>query len=169
MNASIRDSPAIGWQAFLEDFQETVEVAAPRLLLITEEQSQIPRAEGKWAPREIIGHLIDSASHNHQRFVRAQFIDELIFPGYEQEEWVEVQHYDEASWVHLVDLWKHYNLHLVHVMSHVSEQIRTKARTKHNLSKIAWRTVAEDQPVTLEYFMRDYVAHLRNHLGQILG
>lgn len=41
-------------------------------------------------------------------------------------------------------------------------------RAVHNLDEIAWQTVDKKQPATLEYFMRDYVAHLNHHLGQIL-
>ena len=154
-------------QNFLDDFRETVEAAAKRLLAIPEEQSQIPRAEGKWSPKEIIGHLIDSAANNHQRFVRAQFSDEMLFSGYEQEEWVRVQGYNQEPWQQLVQLWRHYNLHLVHLMSLVPEQARTRPRTTHNLDQIAWQTVAAKGSVTLEYFMRDYVAHMKNHLRQI--
>ena len=54
-------------------------------------KSQTPRAQDKWSPREIVGHLIDSAANNHQRFVRAQFTDDLVFSGYQQAEWVGVQ------------------------------------------------------------------------------
>jgi len=154
-------------QNFLDDFRETVEAAAKRLLAIPEEQSQIPRAEGKWSLKEIIGHLIDSAANNHQRFVRAQFSDEMLFSGYEQEEWVRVQGYNQEPWQQLVQLWRHYNLHLVHLMSLVPEQARTRPRTTHNLDQIAWQTVAAKGSVTLEYFMRDYVAHMKNHLRQI--
>jgi DinB family protein len=156
-------------KAFVEDFRATINTSAVRLLQLTDEESQFPRANGKWSPKQIIGHLIDSAAHNHQRFVRAQLTDELVFPGYEQEEWVRVQRYSEACWVELVTLWKHYNLHLAHLMSHVAEQALTKPRTKHNLNKIAWQSVDETEAVTLEYFMRDYVEHLKHHLRQILG
>ncbi len=154
-------------QSFLDDFRETIETAEKLLLSISEQQSQILRGEGKWSPKEIIGHLIDSASNNHHRFVRAQFNDELAFPGYEQEDWVRVQGYFQEPWQQLVQLWKHYNLHLLHVMSLVPEQTRTKPRSTHNLDQIAWKMVAAKDSVTLEYFMRDYVAHLKNHLRQI--
>jgi DinB family protein len=154
-------------QSFLEDFRTTIERAENRLLSISEQESQIPRAEGKWSPKEIIGHLIDSATNNHQRFVRAQFDDNLSFSGYEQEEWVRVQGYIQEPWPQLVQLWKHYNLHLLHVMSMVPEQTRTKPRSTHNLDQIAWKTIAKNETVTLDYFMRDYVAHMKNHLGQI--
>ena len=156
-------------QDFLDDFRQTVEAAADRLLLISEEQSETPRGVGKWSAKEIIGHLIDSAANNHQRFVRAQFTDDLLFSGYEQEEWVRVQGYNQESWQQLVQLWKHYNLHLQHLMSAMPEETRVKARARHSLDRIAWQTVAENQPVTLDYFMRDYVAHLKNHLGQVLA
>lgn len=155
-------------QDFLDDFRQTIEAAAERLLRISEQESQTPRAVGKWSPKEIVGHLIDSAATNHQRFVRSQFNDELVFPGYQQEEWVQVQGYNQEPWQQLVQLWKHYNLHLLHLMSLTPEETRTKARVKHNLDQIAWQTVAVTEAVTLDYFMRDYVAHMKNHLKQIL-
>jgi hypothetical protein len=155
-------------QTFLDDFRQTIETAEKRLLTISEDQSRIPRAEGKWSPKEIIGHLIDSASNNHARFVRAQFSDELAFSGYEQEEWVRVQGYNREPWHQLIQLWKYYNLHLLHVMSLVPEDTRTKPRSTHNLDQIAWKTVARNDTVTLDYFMHDYVAHLKNHLRQII-
>lgn len=148
-------------------FRQTIESANGRLMQISEEQSAIPSAPGKWSPKEIIGHLIDSAANNHQRFVRAQFTDDLIFPGYEQAEWVEVQQYNTRSWAELVALWRHYNLHLAHVMAAIPEAIKSKSRPRHNLQQLAWQTVAENEPVTLDYFMRDYVGHLRHHLDQI--
>ncbi|MGH9970187.1 MAG: DinB family protein [Pyrinomonadaceae bacterium] len=156
-------------QDFLDDFRETIEDAGKRLLSISEQQSQIPRSEGKWSPKEIIGHLIDSAANNHQRFVLAQFSDDLVFPGYSQEEWVRVQGYNQEPWQQLVQLWRHYNLHVLHLMSLAPEATRTKQRMKHNLDQIAWQSVAQKDSVTLEYFMRDYVAHLKNHLRQILS
>jgi hypothetical protein len=153
---------------WIEDFRQTIDSATEQLLLISEEQSKAARAPGKWSPKEIVGHLIDSAANNHQRFVRAQFSNELIFPGYEQDEWVRVQRCNDRPWIQLVELWQQYNLHLAHVMSAIPEEARTKSRARHNLHQLAWQTVAEDVPVTLEYFMRDYVGHLRHHLDQIL-
>ena len=152
----------------LEDFRRTVEEASARLLLIPEAESERARAEGKWSAKEIIGHLIDSASNNHQRFVRAQLNDELVFPGYEQEAWVKVQNYNREPWPLLVELWKNFNLHLLHVMAETSEETRSMPRPRHNLDQIAWQTVSKDKPATLDYFMRDYIAHLKNHLRQIL-
>ena len=152
---------------WIEAFRQTIDHSSERLLQISEEQSEIARESGKWSPKEIVGHLIDSATNNHQRFVRAQFTDDLIFPGYQQEQWVSVQRYSDRPWVQLVELWRQYNLHLVHVMSSIPLETRVKSRARHNLHQLAWQTVDENQPVTLEYFMRDYVGHLEHHLDQI--
>lgn len=158
-----------GMSQFLDGFRQTIDLASVRLCKITEEQSRIPRSEGKWSPKEIIGHLIDSASNNHQRFVRAQFTDDLVFAGYEQEGWVRVQNYQAEDWAELVQLWRLYNQHILHLMSLVPEETRMKLRYKHNLHQIASDALTEDEPVTLDWFMRDYVEHMKKHLKQILG
>jgi hypothetical protein len=143
--------------------------ATPRLESITDAAASVPRAPGKWSRKEIVGHLIDSASNNHQRFVRAQFSDELISPTYDQDAWVSSQRYRDASWGELVSLWAHFNLHLARVMESIPWEIRDRKRTRHNLSQVAFHAVPADEPATLEYFMRDYVAHLEHHLAQIFG
>ena len=159
---------ANGNAEFLNDFGETIETASTRLLEISDERSAVPRDEGKWSRKQIIGHLIDSAANNHSRFVRAQFSDDLVFPGYEQEAWVDSQHYQEKDWHELVQLWKLYNRHILHIMKVTPEETRMKLRSKHNLHVIASDKLSPDEPVTLDWFMRDYVDHMKKHLGQIL-
>lgn len=151
------------------ELREVVERAAPLLSALSDEESARACAPGKWSPREIIGHLIDSASNNHQRFVRAQFQDDLIFPTYAQEDWVRAQSYCDAPWEELLSLWQSYNLQLARVMAAVPQQARYKEHRKHNLHLIAWQPVPKDKPATLDYLMRDYVGHLKSHLRQILG
>jgi hypothetical protein len=136
---------------------------------MSEAKSRRPRAPGKWTPREILGHLIDSASNNHQRFVRARFQEDLVFPGYAQEEWVRGQKYAEARWRDLVELWRLYNLHLARVMDATPRTLRERATTRHNFHRILMREVPEGAPARLEDLMRDYVAHLEHHIGQIRG
>ena len=156
-------------QTYVTDLQSTVERSTPALLTLSEADSARRPAPGKWSPREVLGHLIDSASNNHQRFVRAQFQDDLVFPGYEQDAWVRVQQYQESPWPDLVALWRAFNLHLVRVMALVPEPVRTRVHYRHNLGALAWQTVAPEQPTTLDYFMGDYVNHVKHHLRQILG
>jgi hypothetical protein len=151
----------------LEDFRLTIERAAERLLSLTEAESEERRAAEKWSPKEIVGHLIDSAANNHQRFVRAQFQDNLIFTGYEQDGWVSAQHYQKASWPLLVGLWRIYNLHLLHLVSHIPAEQLTRLHSEHSLHKIAWKVVSESEPVTLEYLILDYIGHMKHHLSQI--
>jgi len=149
------------------ELREAVRDAKPFLEKLSDEESARSPAPGKWCPREIIGHLIDSASNNHQRFVRAQFKDDLIFQGYEQDKWVSVQQYREAPWSELIALWELFNLHLARVMEIVPNDERVRPRARHNLDELAWKPVPRDEPATLDYFMRDYVGHLRHHLAQI--
>ncbi len=156
-------------QTSSDALEAAIERGTRALLSVSEADSARRAAPGKWSPREVLGHLIDSASNNHQRFVRAQFQGDLVFPGYEQDAWVSVQRYQEAPWAELVALWRALNLHLARVMAATPEPVRTRAHTRHNLDAIAWQTVAPGAPVTLEFFMGDYVGHLRHHLRQILG
>jgi hypothetical protein len=151
-----------------EELRRAVDEALPRLNAISESESARRAAPGNWSRKEILGHLIDSAANNHARFVRARFQDELVFPGYDQDAWVRAQRYDASTWTDLVALWRSYNLHLARVMEATPHEERSRARARHNLHEIAWRTVPASQPTTLEYFMRDYIGHMRHHLAQAL-
>ena len=109
-----------------------------------------------WSPKEVLGHLIDSAANNHQRFVRAQETDALTVPGYEQNHWVRSQGYQEADWPHLVALWTHLNLHLADVIVRIPP------------GKYAVPCVIDgSDPVTLEFVIVDYLRHLKHHMAQI--
>jgi DinB superfamily len=143
--------------------------ASPALLALDDEATQRRPAPGKWSPREIIGHLVDSASNNHQRFVRTRERDDLVVEGYEQDGWVAAQRYQDAPWTELVMLWLTYNRHLARVMAATPTADRERTRTQHNLDQRAYRSVARDHATTLDYFMNDYVDHLEHHLAQVLG
>jgi hypothetical protein len=143
-------------QETVEEMRSTIEAAARQLLAITEPGSETRPAPDKWSKKEVLGHLIDSAANNHQRFVRAQLSDELSFPGYEQEGWVATQRYQGESWEQLVRLWQSYNLHLLHLMRGVpAGKLQNRCR------------IGQGEPVTLEFLMTDYLRHLKHHLGQI--
>lgn len=156
-----------GMEEVVRHFRQVVEEAAPRLLALADDAAGRERDGGGWSAKQIVGHLIDSAANNHRRFVLAQFKDDLRFDGYAGEDWVSAQRYDGADWPLLVELWRSYNLHLAHVMSHASAEALTKPRAAHSLDQIAWQTVDAARPATLEYLMRDYVGHLKSHLRQI--
>ena len=154
---------------FLQEFRETIVSATAQLRDIPPEQSTVKPDAESWSRNEILGHLVDSAANNHQRFVLAQFKDDLVFPGYDGDRWVSVQKYREESWPDLIQLWSSYNLHLLHVFSVIPQDTLTKSRAQHTLDEIAFELVPRSEPTTLEYLIRDYVDHLRHHLKQIFG
>ena len=162
-------SAPISYKEFLDDFRSTIVSATTRLRNIPETQSGQKSSPDDWSAKETIGHLIDSAANNHQRFVRAQFTDDLVFPGYEQDQWVSSQKYRDESWSEVIQLWSSYNLHLVHVASAIPEDVLTKPRSRHTLDQIAFNLVDKNDPATLEYLIRDYLDHLRHHLDQIFA
>jgi len=164
-----RKSTVGEWESFLGEFKDTLSDATPRLLAISEQQSEIPRAEDKWSAKQIIGHLIIFAEKNHQRFLRAHLTDDFVFVGYHQNKWGRVENFQEKPWQELVQFWQLFNQHIHHIMKHAPEDTRTKLRQRHNLHQLASEQIKEDEPVTLEFFMRDYVDHLRKHLSQIFG
>jgi hypothetical protein len=138
------------------DLQQTIDAALPKLRAISNAAATEPWAPGKWSRKEVIGHLIDSASNNHQRFIRAQETATLVFPPYEQNHWSTSQHCNERPWTDLVSLWHAYNAHLAHVIGWIPN------------GHLASQCVIEsDKPVTLEFLVSDYVEHLRHHLEQI--
>ncbi len=133
-----------------------VETAEPRLRAITELESAKPILSGGWSRKEVIGHLVDSASNNHQRFVRAALQTSLDFPAYDQVGNARVQAFQEAGWSLLVSLWADYNRYLAHVIAHLPpSKLDTVCR------------IGSGSPVTLEFLARDYLRHLVHHLAQI--
>lgn len=154
---------------YVSALRDAIEKSTPLLLEMSDESTRRRPTPGKWSPREIIGHLIDSASNNHQRFVRAQFQEDLIFPGYAQDAWVSAQQYQEAPWEELLMLWRSFNLHIARVMEAASAEEKLRPRARHNLHELAWKSFPKERPATLDYFMADYVAHHQHHLDQILG
>jgi hypothetical protein len=153
----------------------TVGFDADRIAEISEDLFELqesfvakPRKEGAWSRKEILGHLIDSASVNHQRFIEAQVNDSIVFDGYAHQEWVELQGYQDQDWEELVTLWSALNMHICAVVEGIPDEVLGKEHTDHRFDVMAYRPVASDKPSTLGYIIEDYFAHLRYHLDQIL-
>lgn len=109
--------------------------------------------------KQIVGHLIDSASNNHQRMVRLQYSrDLLFFPDYRQDNdlWIALQAYQQADWLHLIQLWKFYNLHIVQVI---------RAVDPSKLSNY-WCDF-EGTKVTLQEMIEGYLDHLLLHVKEM--
>jgi hypothetical protein len=151
--------------SYVAELRHAVEDATPRLLALGEASATRPAPES-WSPREIIGHLVDSASNNHQRFVRGQLQDDLLMQGYAQDDWVRIGRYQDAPWDELVTLWRTFNLQIARVMEGTPVSIRMRPRERHNLEEIGF-AIAPGGAATLDYVMSDYVRHLEHHLRQI--
>ncbi|MEM9936226.1 MAG: DinB family protein [Bacteroidota bacterium] len=150
--------------------QDVILKAKPQLLALSEAETSNKPSPEKWSKKQMLGHLVDSAANNHQRFVRIQHQDQLIFPGYEQAKWVEQQQYQEADWEMLVEFWTLYNLHLGRVISLIPDELFYKVfePNDHNLHSIAMRTVGRGEGSNLAYFAYDYVSHLEHHLTGLI-
>ena len=138
------------------DLESIVAAAEPRLRSFSADVIAHRPGADRWTIQEVLGHLIDSAANNHQRFVRAQFTDRLVFPKYDQNEWVAAAQYQAAPWPVLVDLWSNYNRFLAHVIRQVNPAA---------LLRIC--VIGPYEPMTLEFLIADYVVHLRHHLVKI--
>jgi hypothetical protein len=129
----------------------------PILQNIGERDASYKPLPHKWSKKEILGHLIDSACNNQQKFVRLSANSDVKFVGYEQDFWVESQKYNSADWQNLIVLWKAYNFHLAHIIENVSVEVLANEITIENAGTF-----------TLEFIIIDYVEHLKHHLNQII-
>jgi hypothetical protein len=127
-----------------------------RLVAISESDAARKPDPARWSKKEILGHLIDSAGNNQQRWVRAQLTPRLEFPNYEQEFWVARQGYAGESWPDVVNLWLLLNRHLLHVAKAMPPDVLT-----HELA------IGGHSPVTLSAQVAAYLDHVDNHLAQI--
>jgi hypothetical protein len=138
------------------ELRVTVASFSEELLAASSDAAARRPGAGGWSPKEVLGHLSDSAANNHQRFVRAQETDALTFPGYEQNHWVSSQGYQDVDWARLVALWTHLNLHLADVIARIPP-------SKYSVPC----TIGGDAPVPLEAIVVGYRNHLHHHIAQI--
>ena len=148
----------MGFADIAAELSEIVQSSEPLLRQFRNVEATFQQAPGKWSKKEILAHLIDSASNNHQRFVRAASQGSLEFPPYDQDKMIVMQHPNLASWELLIELWSAYNRYLAYVLG----QIPTSC------AEVQCR-IGSNKPVTLLWLAGDYVEHLKHHLNQIVG
>lgn len=136
----------------LDDLLHTV----PSLLAkFSEDELALKPAPDKWSKKEIIGHLIDSATNNHQRFIRGQFEWEPSI-AYHQDKWNELNCYRSIDGQQIIAFWEVYNQHLLAIIKRIPEE---------NLTR---QVKIGDNLYPLSFLVVDYVAHLEHHLKQIV-
>jgi DinB superfamily len=120
-----------------------------------EEWTARPSPE-KWSKKEILGHLIDSATNNHHRFVRAQFEDRPLIT-YNADDWVAASHYQNLPVRHMLYFWQLYNLHIALIIHQLPEAVMERECNS-----------GDEEPHTLAWLFDDYVVHLEHHLREMV-
>jgi hypothetical protein len=111
--------------------------------------------------KQIVGHIIDSASNNTHRMVHLQYQSSPFeFPNYatfgNNDRWIAIQDYQGEDWHNMVQHWKYANLHVAHVMANL------------NAEKLSNQWVAgQGKMVSLKDMAIDYLRHLELHLNEI--
>jgi hypothetical protein len=141
-----------------DDLLARIDESEPELLAISESDAALKPSPSAWSRKEIIAHLIDSATNNHQRFVRGTLFEGGEYPSYDADAWVGLQKPNAFAWAGLVALWASYNRYLAHVLKQLPQ---SAAET--------YCTIGENPAWTLLFIADDYVEHLKHHLNQALG
>ena len=124
------------------------------LTQISEEKMAAKPSPNKWSKKEIIGHLVDSATNNHQRFVRGQFED-VPEIRYDQNKWNEYSFHQQIDSKQIIQFWTIYNQQLIEIIKRIpAENLKREIKVGENL-------------LTLEFLITDYVEHMEHHLKQI--
>ena len=140
-----------------KEIRQLIENIKPILLQVSNEEATEKPNIARWSKKEILGHLIDSAGNNHQKFIRTMAQSSVEFVGYEQNIWVNSQHYQSRLWEELVEFWSNYNLHLAHIIENVPTECLSNTIKIDGVG-----------PFRLNFIIPDYVEHLKHHLHQIL-
>lgn len=137
-------------------FRAELEEIRSALLAVPPDLADVPWRVGGWTRKQIVGHLMDSAANNRQRFVRAAIDGRYTGPQYAQDAWVDAHGYVRQPWETLLLWWQIEHQVLASVVDEI-EEARLDASC----------VVGENAPVTLRFLIEDYVAHQRGHLAQI--
>jgi DinB family protein len=136
--------------------RELLKVIPSRLESIPVEQASRNPAPHKWSPKEELGHLIDSASNNHQRIVRAQLEQHPSMPGYDGDAWVALHKYQARDWNELIETWQRFNAQLLAAAEAISPSAWSRSLS-----------IAGGESITLQFLLDDYLDHLIHHLLHI--
>ncbi len=146
----------IGVPAALSSLRFLLSVAPARLLKINAAQVSAKPFSDRWSAKEELGHLVDSASNNHQRIVRAQLQEPVSSLSYNGEQWVGLHAYQQRDWAEIIELWRALNNQLL--------------KAAEALTSADWSLTFPfdgSEPVTLTRLFNEYVEHLQHHLRHI--
>jgi predicted MPP superfamily phosphohydrolase len=132
-----------------------------KLLSLPHDVITIRRNSQNRTIKQILGHMVDSASNNTHRVVHLQYRElPLRFPNYatygNNDRWIAIQNYQDENWENLVLHWKFSNLHFAHVIQNINPE------TLQNL----WISDVGEK-ITLKKMVENFMPHLILHLGEI--
>lgn len=153
---------------YYHQLNEIIDLSYDQLQAIDQHDFSIQPSPSKWSKKQIIGHLIDSAYNNHQRFLSAHNQDNLIFQGYDQEAWVALNDYQNRSQEEVLNTWRVANQHLAHLIGGISDDLLNHKTRTHNFHIIGMNRPDEGSLSSLAYLIWDYIFHVEHHLNQIL-
>jgi hypothetical protein len=110
----------------------------------------------KWSPKEVIGHLIDSAQNNLRRFIVCQYESTPPVITYQQDFWVNVNQYQAMKRQDIMQLWGLLNERICVVLEDMPAANHAKECNTGELHSLEWLAA-------------DYVRHLKHHINQIIS
>lgn len=121
------------------------------------EFSSKPNPE-KWSKKEELGHLIDSAQNNIQRFIRVQY-EEQVHIMYHPDNWVMMNDYQHKETKDVIELWYLLNKQIISILEKIPAD-------KYD----ALMCFSKDATIrhSVEFIAEDYVQHLTHHLESIV-
>lgn len=144
-----------------QELLSLIEVWEPKLSAISEDILTTRKNSQNRTIKQIVGHMIDSASNNTHRIVHLQYQPSpLIFPDYanfgNNDRWIAIQDYQNEKWADLIQLWKYANIHIVHIIDHVNpEKLENE-----------WISALGNK-VSLKAMIINYLPHFKLHINQI--
>jgi hypothetical protein len=139
------------------ELNNIIELFKNDYLNLDEHLTQLRISDDKWTLKEIVGHLIDSASNNHQRFVRLKLSNELEFPDYKNAEWLQIQNHNNMKFSELLLLFFYYNKLMVNIILNIDE------KSLNSRWNIAWDE--NSSFITLKQLANHYVEHIKIHMS----
>jgi hypothetical protein len=137
--------------------EETITLYASAMLKLSDQEFSAKKIPDQWSKKEILGHLVDSAQNNIQRFVRGQYEDAPKIV-YDQDEWVRLEDYQAYVKEDLVQLWVTVNKHLCRILICMDpSSFERKCDTGKGAVELH----------TLSFLAEDYLSHMHHHLNQI--